>query len=61
MGSGCSKDMTRNKRWFSCLTPLSQKEYVTFGDDKMGKVLDTSIILVNDFFTLNDVAGQAQV
>jgi hypothetical protein len=29
---------------------------VTFGDDKKGKVLGTSIIKVNDFFTLNDVA-----
>jgi hypothetical protein len=25
--------MTRNKKWFSSLTPLSHKEYVTFGDD----------------------------
>jgi hypothetical protein len=29
---------------------------VTFGDDKIGKVLGTSIIMVNDHFTLNDVA-----
>jgi hypothetical protein len=29
---------------------------VTFCDDKKGKVLDTGIIKVNDFFTLNDVA-----
>jgi hypothetical protein len=28
---------------------------VTFGDDEKGKVLDTDIIKVNDFFTLNDV------
>jgi hypothetical protein len=28
---------------------------VTFGDDKKGKVLRTSIIKVNDCFTLNDV------
>jgi hypothetical protein len=28
---------------------------VTFGDDKKGKVLDTDVIKVNDFFTLNDV------
>jgi hypothetical protein len=48
--------MTRNKKWFSSLTPLSHKEYVTFGDDKKGKVLITSIIKVNDYFTLNDVA-----
>jgi hypothetical protein len=36
--------------------PLSYKEYVTFGDDKKGKVLGTDVIKVNDFFTLNDVA-----
>jgi hypothetical protein len=47
--------MTGNKKWFSSLTPLSHKEYVTFGDDKKGKVLGTSVIKVNDYFTLNDV------
>jgi hypothetical protein len=54
--SGCSRHMTRNKKWFSNLTPLSQKEYVTFRDDKKGKVLETGVIIVNDCFTLNDVA-----
>jgi hypothetical protein len=48
--------MTRNKKWFSSLTPLSHKEYVTFGDDKKGKVLGTDVIKINDCFTLNDVA-----
>jgi hypothetical protein len=48
--------MTRNKKWFSGLTPLSHKEYVTFGDDKKGKVLCTGVIKVNNCFTLNDVA-----
>jgi hypothetical protein len=48
--------MTKSKKWFSSLTPLSHKEYVTFGDDKKGEVLDTSVIKVNDCFTLNDVA-----
>jgi hypothetical protein len=55
MNSGCSRHMTENKKWFSCLTPLSHKEYVTFGDDKKGKVLGTGVIKVNDCFTLNDV------
>jgi hypothetical protein len=55
MDSGCSQHRTRNKKWFSSLTPLSHKEYVTFGDDKNGKVLGTGIIKVNDCFTLNDV------
>jgi hypothetical protein len=48
--------MTGNKKWFSSLTPLSHKEYVTFGDDKKGKVLGTGVIKVNDGFILNDVA-----
>jgi hypothetical protein len=47
--------MTRNKKWFSSLTPLSHKKYVTFGDDKKGKVHGTGIIKVNDYFTLNDI------
>jgi hypothetical protein len=29
---------------------------VTFRDDKIGKVLGTGVIKVNDGFTLNDVA-----
>jgi hypothetical protein len=32
------------------------KEYVTFRDDKKGKVLGIGVIKVNDFLTLNDVA-----
>jgi hypothetical protein len=55
MDSGYSRHMTGNKKWFSSLTPLSHKEYVTFGDDKKGKVLGTGIIMVNDCFTLNDI------
>jgi hypothetical protein len=35
---------------------MSHKEYVTFVDDKKGKVLGTDAIKVNNFFTLNDVA-----
>jgi hypothetical protein len=56
MYSGCSQHMTGDKKWFSSLTPLSHKEYVTFGGDKKGKVLGTGVIKINDFFTLNDVA-----
>jgi hypothetical protein len=56
MDSGCSRHMIGNKKWFSSLTPISHKEYVTFGDDKKGKVLGTDVINVNDCFTLNDVA-----
>jgi hypothetical protein len=56
MDSSCSQHMTRNKKWFSSLTLLSHKEYVTFGEDKKGKVLGTDVIKINDCFTLNDVA-----
>jgi hypothetical protein len=56
MDSGCLRHMINDNKWFSSLIPLSHKEYVTFGDDKKGKVLGTSVIKVNDFFTLNDVA-----
>jgi hypothetical protein len=56
MDSSCLRHMTGNKKWFSSLTPLSHKEYVTFWDDKNGKVLGTGIIKVNDDFTLNNVA-----
>jgi hypothetical protein len=48
--------MTGNKQWFSSLTPLSHKEYASFGDDKNGKVLGTSVVKINDHFTLNDIA-----
>jgi hypothetical protein len=56
MDSDYSQHMTRNNKWFFSLTPLSHKEYVTFGDDKKGKVLGTGVIKLNDCFTLNDVA-----
>jgi hypothetical protein len=48
--------MTGDKKWFSSLTPLSHKEYVTFGDDKKGKVLGNGAIKVTDYFTFNDIA-----
>jgi hypothetical protein len=56
MDSDCSRHMSGKKKWFSSLTPLSHKEYVTFEDDKKGKVLGTGVIKVNDCFTLNDIA-----
>jgi hypothetical protein len=55
MDSGCSRHITSDKKWFSSLTPLSHKEYVTFGDDKNGKVLGTGMIKVNGHFPLKDV------
>jgi hypothetical protein len=51
----CSRHMIGDKKWFTILTPLSHKEYVTFEDDKKGKVLNIGIIKLNDYFTLTDV------
>jgi hypothetical protein len=56
MNFGCSRHLTGEKKWFSSLTSLSHKEYVTFGDDEKGKVLGMGIIKVNNNFTLIDVA-----
>jgi hypothetical protein len=56
MDSDCSRHMTRNKKYLYSLTPLSHKEYVTFRDDKKGKVLGTGVIKINDYFTLNNAA-----
>jgi hypothetical protein len=47
--------MIGDKKLFSSLTPFSHKEYVTFRDDKKGKVLGTGVIKVNNHFTLKDV------
>ena len=33
MDSGCSRHMTGSHRWFSSLTPMKDKEYITFGDN----------------------------
>ena len=39
MDSSCSRHMTRHRKWFSSLNPVSTKEYITFGDNGQGKVL----------------------
>jgi hypothetical protein len=44
MNSGCFGHMTGDAKWFSNLTPMQNKEYVTFGDDKKGKVKKKVII-----------------
>jgi hypothetical protein len=56
LDSGCSRHITGNKKCLSSLILPSHKEYITFGDDKKGKVLGTSVVKVNDHFILNDVA-----
>ena len=56
MDSGCSRHMTGNSHWFSSLTPVMNKEYITFGDNGRGKVRSVGSIHVNDSFVLKNVA-----
>src|SRR5579859_4036297 len=54
--SGCSRHMTGDSRWFSSLTPMMHKEYITFGDNGRGRVRSIGSIHVNDGFVLSNVA-----
>jgi hypothetical protein len=56
MDSGCSRHMTGDAKWFSNLTAMENNEYVTFRDDKKGKVKTKGIIKVNEHFISKDVA-----
>jgi hypothetical protein len=44
--SGCSRNMTRNKEWFSSLVPVVAKRYITIGDNGCGHVLSQGEIKV---------------
>ena len=48
--------MTGDSRWFSSLTPVSTREYITFGDNGKGRVLSEGSIEVGDGFVLKHVA-----
>jgi hypothetical protein len=50
--SGCSRYMTGDRRWFSCLTPVMTKEYITFGDNGKGRVLSVGTVKVSESVTL---------
>jgi hypothetical protein len=50
--SGCSRHMTGDRRWFSNLTPLMTKEYITFGDNGKGRVLSVGTVKVSESVTL---------
>ena len=54
--SGCSRHMTGNPNWFSSLTPVSTKKYITFGDNNKGKIISEGAIKVSDNVTLKRVA-----
>ena len=54
--SGCLRHMTGDRRWFSSLTPVVSREYITFGDNGKGRVLSEGAIQVSYSFTLKRVA-----
>ncbi|WVZ84221.1 hypothetical protein U9M48_031275 [Paspalum notatum var. saurae] len=56
MDSGCSRHMTGHRKWFSSLNPVSTKEYITFGDNGQGKVLDIGSISLSAKLCLREVA-----
>jgi hypothetical protein len=54
--SGCSRHMTEDRRWFSSLTPVMTKEYITFGDNGKGRVLSVGTVKVSESVTLRHVS-----
>jgi hypothetical protein len=54
--SGCSRNMTRDKGWFSSLIPVVTKRYITFGGNGRGRVLSEGEIKVSDKITHRRVA-----
>jgi hypothetical protein len=51
--------MTGDKKWFSSLTPVKEKMYITFGDNGRGKVISEGVVHVSDkvTFFLNENRG----
>jgi hypothetical protein len=47
--------MTGDKKWFSNLTPVKEKMYITFGD-RRGRVISEGVVHVSDKVTLKRVA-----
>jgi hypothetical protein len=54
--SGCSRHMTGDKGWFSCLILVVSRTYITFRDNGRGRVLSEGEIKVSDKVTLRCVA-----
>jgi hypothetical protein len=54
--SGCSRHMTGDRQWFSSLTPVMTKEYITFGDNGKGRVLSVGTVKVSESVTLRRVS-----
>jgi hypothetical protein len=48
--------MTGDKKWFSSLTLVKEKMYITFGDNGRGRVISEGLVHVSDKVTLKRVA-----
>jgi uncharacterized membrane protein len=48
--------MTGDRQWFSSLTPVMTKEYITFGDNGRGRVLSVGTVKVSESVTLRRVS-----
>jgi hypothetical protein len=48
--------MTGERRWFSSLTPVMTKEYITFEDNGKGRVLSVGTVKVSQSVTLRRVS-----
>ena len=53
--SGCSRHMTGDRGWFSSLTPVNTREYVTFRDKGRGRVMAVGEVNVSDSVMLKSV------
>jgi hypothetical protein len=51
-----SRHMTGDRRWFSSLTPVMTKEYITYGDNGKGRVLLVGTMKVSESVTLRRVS-----
>jgi hypothetical protein len=47
--------MTGDRQWFSSLTPVMTKEYITFGDDGKGRMLSVGTVKVSESVILRRV------
>jgi hypothetical protein len=50
--------MTGDKKWFSSLTLVKEKMYITFGDNGRGRVISEGVVHVSDKVTLKRVGLQ---
>jgi hypothetical protein len=54
--SGCSRHMTGVRGWFSSLTQVVSRTYITFGDNGRGRVLAEGEVRVSDKVVLKRVS-----